>query len=63
MEIAESGEEVHSSTFDVDTTDLPFVINVVNPNKGKYFAPPCRICGMKNCNNCALPLDKKQTLR
>lgn len=59
----EKGEELHQSSLDVDTTDFPITVNVVNPNRGKYFAPNCRLCKSKNCNNCPLPFNKQTTLR
>jgi hypothetical protein len=39
------------------------LLNVVNPHKSKNYFVPCRVCKLKNCNNCHLPLNKTQTLR
>ena len=45
-----------------DKTKHPMTIYVVNPIKKQYFAPSCRVCGVKGCDNCPLPLNQNQTL-
>lgn len=62
LTLLKNGKEVESNYLEQDTTQYPFAINVVNPFKGKYFAPPCKVCGSKSCNNCPLPIENK-TLR
>jgi len=56
LERIENGEDINENDLDIDQTALSLVLNVVNPSKGKYFAPNCRVCSMKNCNNCPLPI-------
>ena len=61
LEAIQSGEEMNDSWFDLDATPFPFVLNVANPNKSRNYFNPCRICRMKNCNNCALPIGRSNT--
>ena len=63
LEALNNEEEPHSTSFDVDSTNYPMIINVVNPWKGKYSYTPCRLCGLKNCSNCPMPVSKTMTLR
>jgi hypothetical protein len=63
LERIERGEELSEHELAMDQTSLSMILNVVNPQKGKYFAPNCRICNLKNCNNCPLPIWKKSSLR
>jgi hypothetical protein len=44
LNLLKKGKEVENNYLEQDTTQYPFALNVVNPQKGKYFAPICRIC-------------------
>lgn len=48
---------------DANTTDVPFVINVVNPNKGVLTSKVCLLCNDSRCVNCPLPSSENFTLR
>jgi hypothetical protein len=41
---------------EADFTNFKFALYAVNPYKGKYYGPMCRICGKKSCNGCPLPV-------
>ncbi len=61
LEAIQAKEEMNENWFDMDATPFPFVLNVANPNKSRNYFNPCRICRLKNCNNCALPIGKSTT--
>lgn len=63
LQALEKGEEINENWFDVDSTQFPFVLNVSNPHKGKNFFNRCRVCKLKNCSNCHLPVSTSITLR
>lgn len=60
---AESEDMVPIESLMTDCSNYPFVVNVVNPFKHKYFGPACRLCGQKQCKNCPLPISQQTTLR
>ncbi|MFS8159971.1 MAG: hypothetical protein ACMG6E_07130 [Candidatus Roizmanbacteria bacterium] len=63
LEAIEKNEEMSDSWLDMDSTQFPFLLNVVNPHKSRNYFNPCRVCKLKNCNNCHLPVGKSITLR
>ena len=51
---------------DLELTNVPFMVNIVNPYKEKWgYNPKCRICGNDSdkCENCKLPFVHNMTLR
>lgn len=59
----DEGEEPSIDDLSQDITEFPFSLNIINPNKGSYYAPKCRNCGDKNCRNCPISVSKTKTLR
>jgi hypothetical protein len=56
-------ENVESiESLEADYTNYKFALYAINPYKGKYYGPSCRICGKKSCNGCPLPVFSEQTL-
>jgi hypothetical protein len=46
-----------------DKTELPLVLNLMNPFKFNYYAPECPQCGARTCKNCPVTVSKASTLR
>ena len=44
-------------------TSLPFIVNVVNPNKDNPAGAVCEICHSPQCTNCPFPVRHDLTLR
>lgn len=45
-----------------DENKSPYSVQIVNPEKKSFYAPACRFCGEKKCNNCPLFPEEVKTL-